>query len=99
MIPSGMSGLDRHITGNWGEDSVPPEFLRAYELGTIEPGTVIDISSPDGPELPVTVVSVEPGRASYWIVRVKELAFPLQIKSDATVIYYAELPDGNTEVQ
>lgn len=79
--------LDRYITGNWGEDSVAPDFVKARELGDFEMGqkVVIDAtSSRAGESITVTVEKVS---IKSWTVFVytEELAWPLAIPEDATV--------------
>lgn len=81
------ASLDRHITGNWGEDSVAPEFVTARELGDfgMEQEIVIDATAHTAEgSTPVTVekVSITSGMV---YVQTKELAWPLAIPEDATV--------------
>ncbi|MFE0472371.1 hypothetical protein ACFW2V_12190 [Streptomyces sp. NPDC058947] len=84
--------LDRHITGNWGEDSVAPEFITARELGDLgaEQKVVIDAAPQTEEEhIPVTVekVSITSGMV---YVTTKELAWPLVIPEDETVWFADE---------
>lgn len=65
--------LDRHITGNWGEDSVPPEFT---EVENLEAGQVIDVGDQTEEEVFVTVEYVTV-RGNEVRVSTKELAFDL----------------------
>lgn len=86
-----MEDLDRHITGNWGEDSVPTEFVKARELADFETGAeiVIDVApQTDEKAIPVTVtkVAITSGMA---YVETKELAWPLVIPEDEAV-YFAQ---------
>lgn len=86
--------LDRYITGNWGEDSAEPEFVRAEELGDIgmEGETVIDIASPaDNKVIPVTITKVAITSGMVYI-ETKELAWTLVIPQDDEV-YFADAND------
>lgn len=86
-----MNGLDRHITGNWGEDSVTPDSIKARELGNFADGAgvVIDATSHTGTEtVPVTVESVIISWGNVYVTTT-ELAWPLMIPEDATV-WFAE---------
>lgn len=79
-----MQGLDQDITGNWGEDSVPPGTLLPAELET---GMRIDIGNMDE-FVNVTVKSVE--EVSIWgdtmyVIMVDELDFPIIIGSGVHV--------------
>ncbi|MFI1796622.1 hypothetical protein ACH427_04580 [Streptomyces sp. NPDC020379] len=44
-----MQGLDRYITGNYGEDSVAPEFVRGEDLNTLDEGTKLEIPRESAP--------------------------------------------------
>jgi hypothetical protein len=83
--------LDKHITGNWGEDSVAPEFVTARELGDfeMEQRVVIDAApqTADKP-IPVTVekVSITSGMV---YVTTEELAWPLVIP-EGELVYFAD---------
>jgi len=79
--------LDRYITGNGGEDSVAPEFVKARELGDFELSqeVVIDAApQTSDEEIRATVkkVSITSGMV---YVETKELAWPLVIPEDETV--------------
>ncbi|MFF1701233.1 hypothetical protein [Streptomyces sp. NPDC058252] len=91
---SGMQGLDRHITGNWGEDSVAPEFVKARELGDFEAreAVVIDAAPQiaDKP-IPVTVMEVRITSGMVYVDTV-ELEWPLVIPENATV-WFADKDD------
>lgn len=86
--------LDRSITGNWGEDSVAPEFTTARELAYMgmEVPIVID-AAPETSEkvIPVTVTKIAVTSGMVY-VETKELAWPLVIPEDATV-YFADTDD------
>lgn len=88
-----MQGLDRHITGNWGEDSVAPEFFQARLLDMQEAGTVINLAPDGDPIWAATIVRVDAERGGNWVLTTEELAFPVLVKADSTVIYYADKPD------
>lgn len=84
--------LDRHITGNWGEDSVAPEFVKARELGDFEATEeiVIDAAPQTGGEpLRVTVEEVAITSGMVY-VKTKELAWPLVIPEGETVYFFEE---------
>lgn len=86
-----MEGLDRHITGNWGEDSVPPEFVKARELADFETGAEIVLDAApqtDEKAIPVTVTNVAITSGMVYVAT-KELAWPLVIPEDDRV-YFAE---------
>jgi hypothetical protein len=85
-----MQGLDRYITGSWGEDSVAPEFFRARDLGDQDVGTVIDLGSASDKVYPATISNVVPDRDGHWLLFTEELEFPVRIKADGTAIYYAD---------
>ncbi|MGW6597918.1 hypothetical protein [Streptomyces sp. NPDC055036] len=78
-----MTDLDRHITGNYGEDSVPPEFTTAENL---EEGDVIDVGDQTEEPVFVTVelVTVDDEEV---IVNTKELSWPLRMRYDDQVTY------------
>lgn len=79
--------LDRHITGNWGEDSVSSEFVKAKELGDFdtEQEIVIDAApQTDEREIPVTATKVTITSGMVYVYT-KELAWPLVIPEDDTV--------------
>lgn len=84
--------LDRHITGNWGEDSVAPEFVTARKLGDFEVGQEIRIDvAPRTAEAwpcPLTVEKVAITSGMVY-VKTKELAWPLAIPEGETV-WFAE---------
>lgn len=90
-----MQGLDRHITGNWGEDSVSAEFVRARELADFEArdAVVVD-AAPLTAEKPVPV-TVTDARITSGMVHVQtvELEWPLVIPEDAHV-YFADKDDA-----
>lgn len=93
MNELGIDGraLDRHITGNWGEDSVAPEFVKARELGDFEVSqeVVIDAApQTSDKEIPVTVTKVSITSGMVY-VETRELAWPLVIPEDETV-HFAE---------
>lgn len=84
--------LDRSITGNWGEDSVAPEFTTGLGLaymGTEVPIVIDAAPQTDDKEIPVTVtrVSVNSGMA---YVETEELAWTLVIPQDDKV-YFADI--------
>jgi hypothetical protein len=84
--------LDRHITGNWGEDSVAPEFVTARELGDFEASqeVVIDVAPRTShEEIRATVkkVSVTSGMV---YVETEELAWPLVIPENELVYFAGE---------
>lgn len=82
-----MQGLDKHITGNWGEDSVAPEFVKASELADFgrEQEVVIDAAPQTEEEaIPVTVKDVRITSGMVY-VDTEELAWTLVIPEDATV--------------
>lgn len=84
--------LDRNITGNWGEDSVAPEFVKARELGDFELSqeVVIDAApQTSDEEIRATVkkVSITSGMV---YVETEELAWPLVIPEDETVWFASE---------
>ncbi|GHB51859.1 hypothetical protein GCM10010331_44250 [Streptomyces xanthochromogenes] len=88
----GMQGLDRHITGNWGEDSVAPEFIKASELGDYEmheiDGSVVIDAAPESAEqaVPVTVTDVRITSGMVYVTT-EELAWPLVLPEDAAVCF------------
>jgi hypothetical protein len=89
-----MRGLDEHITGNWGEDSVPPEFITAADLADMEAGQVVKIDvapykDPDQPGQVVATVERAVVMDGTVYVHSKEFAFPFVIPSDMTV-YFAD---------
>lgn len=69
------TALDRHITGNWGEDSVPPEFTTAELL---EEGQSIDIGDPTEEQVFVTVELVTV-TGNEVLISTKELGWPLRM--------------------
>lgn len=86
------NNLDRHITGNWGEDSVAPEFIAARKLGDfgVDQEVVIDAApQTDEKQIPVTVreVSISSGMV---YVTTKELAYRLVIPENETVWFAVE---------
>lgn len=86
--------LDRYITGNWGEDSVAPEFIPAGEelaemVTDSHDGVVIDIASPDDDKvIPATITKVTITSGMVYI-ETKELAWPIVIPQDDEV-YFAD---------
>jgi hypothetical protein len=78
-----MQGLDRHITGNYGEDSVPPEFVWGEDLDTLTPGTKLEIGVGEH-SVVVTPKSAVFGDATVYLT-VEELQFPLAVGKDAPV--------------
>ncbi|MBD3004647.1 hypothetical protein [Streptomyces sp. 5-10] len=84
-----MQGLDRYITGNWGEDSVAPEFVRAEELGDLEGEVRIDVAPQTSDrQIPVTIESVAI-TSGFVYLTTKELEYVLQIPQDA-LVYFAD---------
>ena len=83
--------LDRSITGNWGEDSVAPEFITARDLAYLgtEVPTVIDIApQADEKQIPVTVTKISITSGMVY-VETEELAWTLVIPEGDTV-YFAD---------
>lgn len=79
------NALDRHITGNWGEDSVPEEFIKAERLAYQPLGTRIDVSKETHPvEIVATIerVSITSG---FVYVTAEEFANTLVFPQDAMV--------------
>lgn len=86
------ASLDRSITGNWGEGSVPPEFVTARELGDFgaEQKVVIDAAPrTDDAEIPVTVTTVSITSGMVYVTT-KELAWPLVIPEGEQVWFAGE---------
>ncbi len=86
-----MQGLDRHITGNYGEDSVAPEFVRAWELGDFEmlEKVVIDVARQGAEKgIPVTVKEVRITSGMVYVTT-EELSWPLVIPEDE-VVYFTD---------
>lgn len=86
------ASLDRHITGNYGEDSVAPEFITARELDDL--GTEVPIVIDAAPqtvdnEIPVTVTKVAI-TSGFVYVTTKELEYQLIIPEDALVWFAGE---------
>ncbi|MGW4446440.1 hypothetical protein [Streptomyces sp. NPDC004682] len=78
--------LDRYITGNWGEDSVPPEHTMAESL---EPGDVINVGDLTEEDVFLTVEYVTV-RGNEVRISTKELAFDL-IVNRGTQVDYGEM--------
>lgn len=90
-----MQGLDQFITGNWGEDSVPPEFIKAEELGDLEGVVKIDVGSgiENDHQIVATVERVT-DKGHYVSVWAKEFAYPFVIDK-GTPVYFADDEDGS----
>lgn len=89
-----MRGLDQHITGNWGEDSVAPEFIKAEELGDMEASATIRIDvAPQSEERQIvaTVKSVAI-TSGFVYVTAEEFAYPFIIPV-GTMVYFADDED------
>lgn len=87
-----MENRDRDVTGNWGEDSVAPEFIKARDLGDFEVGqeVAIDVAPRTShEEIRATVkkVSITSGMV---YVETEELAWPLVIPEDEYVYFASE---------
>jgi len=89
-----MQGLDQHITGNWGEDSVPPEFIKAEDLPNLEGGVevTIDVGSQTGDRIVLaTVESATPGADGVYVKAVQfDYAFFIP---NGTDVYFADEDD------
>lgn len=87
------ASLDRHITGNHGEDSVAPESITARELAYLvaeAPIVVIDAAPQTvDNEIPVTVTEVAI-TSGFAYVTTKELEYQLIIPEDALVRFAGE---------
>jgi hypothetical protein len=84
--------LDRSITGNWGEDSVAPEFVKARELGDFELGQEVIIDAAprtSHEEIRATVKKVAITSGMVY-VETEELAWPLVIPEGETVWFASE---------
>lgn len=88
------ASLDQYITGNWGEDSVSPEFVKAQELVNFETdgSCVIDVA-PEGAgrSIPVTVTNVVVS-SGFVYIEAKELAYKLILMVD-DIVYFADVDD------
>jgi hypothetical protein len=85
--------LDRSITGNWGEDSVAPEFVKARELAEFEltQPIVIDVASQTGDrQIRATVKDIAVA-SGFVYVTAEEFEWPIVIPEEASV-YFAD-PD------
>lgn len=85
------ASLDRHITGNYGEDSVAPEFVKARELAdfeTIVP-CIIDVA-PQSSEssIPATVTNVAIS-SGFVYIETKEFEYRFILMVD-DVVYFAD---------
>lgn len=86
------ASLDSYITGNYGEDSVAPEFVTARELGDFEATDriVIDVAPHTGEEsILVTIESVAITSGLVYI-KTKELAWEVVIPEGETVWFADE---------
>lgn len=87
-----MQGLDQHITGNWGEDSVPLEFVKAEELGDMEGEVRIDVAPQiDDEPIVATITSVVITSGMVY-VKTKEFAYSFVMPVGANV-YFADDED------
>lgn len=87
-----MNGLDRYITGNYGEDSVPPDFCQASDLLDIEAGRtiLIDIAPQEADDqITVTVTDVD-AFDKMVMVKTRELAYTLCIPMGERVWFASE---------
>ena len=82
-----MRGLDQHITGNWGEDSVAPEFVKAEQLGDFELGQEvrIDVAPQTADRAIVATVTSVAITSGFVHVRAQEFAYPFIIPVGTTV--------------
>jgi hypothetical protein len=88
------NSLDRHITGNYGEDSVTPDFVKAHQLGDfgLDGELVIDISlrgEGADEEIPVTVTEVRITSGLVYL-HTKELAYQLVLTHDEIVWFASQ---------
>ena len=86
-----MNGLDRHITGNYGEDSVPPDFCEAAGLLDMDiSDLMIDIAPQEAVEqIAVTVTAVDVFDKMV-MVKTRELAYTLCIPMGERVWFASE---------
>jgi DNA-binding transcriptional MocR family regulator len=84
-----VRGLDQHITGNWGEDSVAPEFCRAEELGDFEASARvrIDVAPQTADRVIAATITSVAITAGFVHVKTEEFAFPFIIPMDEHVFF------------
>jgi hypothetical protein len=89
---SDMQGLDRHITGNWGEDWVPPDFIKVRELCDLAARQVVRIDvAPQTADRPiVATIKRVVDKGSYVSVWAEEYAYPFVMDKDMTVFFANE---------
>jgi hypothetical protein len=88
------ASLDRYITGNWGEDSVAPEFVKAQELGGfgVDEQCVIDVAPQDSEHsIPATVTGVTIS-SGFVYIETKEFAHKFILMVD-DIVYFADVDD------
>lgn len=79
------NALDRHITGNWGEDSVGEDFIPARELPYRGAALRIDVASEKDPEEIVATIRTAVDKGDYISVDAEEFQYVFVIPADAQV--------------
>jgi hypothetical protein len=79
------NALDRHITGNWGEDSVGEEYIKADRLPFQPIGTRIDVSKDTDPEEIVATLVSATVTSGFVYVTAEEYACTLVFSENVMV--------------
>lgn len=90
-----MQGLDKHITGNFGEASAPAEFVTGDAIGELAPGTWIYVTPQTAESWIVARVKEVVEDFGRFFIFTEELAYPLVVnKRERVYLADEEQPEG-----